>query len=401
MSTSPTFASELAELAAKAKANTLLPLGLARALQQLIDSHFPIEAFNDYHEGGAQWKEAQNGYDAIGTLFFQLQRPHLAHRVMQNWWVSLGIEQQHSGRRYPLAAPTHWLTQIFMWVGDPGLAVRWALLTTAHDVQMGFEDSPALQELQATFGFDERASGRLVALAKVCVTEAGGDWARPSGFPEEVVQRFMRHTEGRDTYTAQMATHATRHEFPVSRGYLQALIAHLDAATGDPSITEKERGDRLEGIARYLTSLLPGCVPRANLLSADKAFESDIIVANVYTQPTIISELFGRYILVECKNYGRSVDVSRVGYFLHRMRMVHASFGVMFATHNVTGSKLTDEEQAARSLIRRAFHEDGSVCVVIDRNDLQGIADGAISFYWLLHSRYEEFRFGVVREGAQ
>lgn len=73
----------------------------------------------------------------------------------------------------------------------------------------------------------------------------------------------------------------------------------------------------------------------------------------------------------------------------------------MFATHNVTGSKLTDEEQAARSLIRRAFHEDGSVCVVIDRNDLQGIADGAISFYWLLHSRYEEFRFGVVREGAQ
>lgn len=392
------FSTAFSDLVAQAQAYQLLPLDLMRALQQLADLHLSIAAFEDYHDKGEQWELARSGYNAIGELFFQLRRPHLAHRVMQNWWIALGAEQQRTGRRYPLAAPTQWLSQIFFWVGDMGLAARWSLLTAAHDVQMGLNDSLALQEIQATFGLDERTTGHLVSLAKDCAAEAHDDWGQPCGFPEEVVQQLIRHAEGRDAYTAQMANHATRHEFPVSPGYLRALIARLDAAKSDATITEKERGDRLEAIARYLTSLLPGSVPRANLLSADNAFESDIIVANVYTQPTIISDLFGRYILVECKNYGRPVDVSRVGYFLHRMRMVHASFGILFATSSVTGSNLTDEEQAARAMIRRAFHEDGSVCVVIDRADLQRIADGEISFYWLLHSRYEEFRFGVTRE---
>lgn len=260
-------------------------------------------------------------------------------------------------------------------------------------------DSPALQMAQTTFGFGAPAARKLGLLAHECAQAIGEDWSQPCGFPEEVVQRLMRASEGRDAYTEQVALHATRHEFPISPDYLRALMARLSEAQAQSAqITPKEKGDRLEAIARYLTSLLPGCVPRANLLSADKAFESDIVVANVYTQPTIISDLFGRYILVECKNYAQPVDVARVGYFLHRMRMVHAPFGIIFASRSVTGSTLTEDEQAARSLIRRAFHEDGSICVVIDQDDLERLAEGQISFYWLLHSRYEEFRFGTTRD---
>ena len=313
--------------------------------------------------------------------------------------MALGIEQQRTKHRYPLAAPTFWLAQIFAWVGDPGLAFRWALLTAIHDIQSGMSDSPALQMAQATFGFGAPAARKLGFLAHECAQSIGEDWSQPCGFPEEVVQRLMRASEGRDAYTEQVALHATRHEFPISPGYLRALMARLSEAQAQGAqITPKEKGDRLEAIAQHLTSLLPGCVPRANLLSADKAFESDIVVANVYTQPTIISDLFGRYILVECKNYAQPVDVARVGYFLHRMRMVHAPFGIIFASRSVTGSKLTEDEQAARSLIRRAFHEDGSICVVIDQDDLEHLAEGQISFYWLLHSRYEEFRFGTARD---
>lgn len=393
------FDDALSELGKRAQERSILPLNLSRELQRLADHYMPINCFNDYHSGGSQWQLAHNRYNQIAHLLFQVREPHLAHLILQNWWMALGIEQQRTKHRYPLAAPTFWLAQIFVWVNDPGLAFRWALLTAIHDVQSGMSDSPSLQMVQATFGLSAQAASKLVELAHECGHKAAGDWSQPCGFPEEVVLRLMRTSEGRDAYAAQVAMHATRHEFPLSPGYLRALMARLsEAQAKDAQITAKEKGDRLEAIARYLTSLLPGCVPRANLLSADKAFESDIVVANVYTQPTIISDLFGRYILVECKNYAQPVDVSRVGYFLHRMRMVHAPFGIIFTSRSITGSKLTKDEQAARSLIRRAFHEDGSICVVIDQNDLECLAEGQISFYWLLYSRYEEFRFGTARD---
>lgn len=393
------FDDSLADLRRRVQERSILPLDLSRELQQVADRHMPINCFSDYHSGGSEWKIAHDRYNQVAHLLFQAREPHLAHLILQNWWMALGIEQQRTKHRYPLAAPTFWLAQIFAWVGDPGLAFRWALLTAIHDIQSGMSDSPALQMAQATFGFGAPAARKLGFLAHECAQAIGEDWSQPCGFPEEVVQRLMRASEGRDAYTEQVALHATRHEFPISPGYLRALMARLSEAQAQGAqITPKEKGDRLEAIARYLTSLLPGCVPRANLLSADKAFESDIVVANVYTQPTIISDLFGRYILVECKNYAQPVDVARVGYFLHRMRMVHAPFGIIFASRSVTGSKLTEDEQAARSLIRRAFHEDGSICVVVDQDDLERLAEGQISFYWLLHSRYEEFRFGTARD---
>lgn len=399
MNITSSFDDSLADLRKRVQEQRILPLDLSRELQQVAEQYMPIACFRDYHTLGSQWKIARDRYNQIADLLLEARQPHLAHLILQNWWKDLVREQHRTKQRYPLAAPTFLLAQIFTWVHDPGLAFRWALLTAIHDIQNRMSDSPALQMAQATFGFGAPAARKLVLLANACAQETGDDWSQPCGFPEEIVQRLMRASEGRDAYTEQVALHATRHEFPISPGYLHALMARLSEAQAQGAqITPKEKGDRLEAIARYLTSLLPGCVPRANLLSADKAFESDIVVANVYTQPTIISDLFGRYILVECKNYAQPVDVARVGYFLHRMRMVHAPFGIIFASRSVTGSKLTEDEQAARSLIRRAFHEDGSICVVIDQDDLERLAEGQVSFYWLLHSRYEEFRFGTARD---
>lgn len=140
--------------------------------------------------------------------------------------MALGIEQQRTKHRYPLAAPTFWLAQIFAWVGDPGLAFRWALLTAISDLQSGMSNSPALQMAQATFGFGAPAARKLGFLANECAQAIGEDWSRPCGFPEEVVQRPMRASEGRDAYTEQ-PLHATRHEFPISPGYLRALMARL------------------------------------------------------------------------------------------------------------------------------------------------------------------------------
>lgn len=401
MNEQSSFEDSLAALKKRVNKRDILPLELLMEVQHLVELHVPISAFADYCSGGQQWQTAHNRYNQIAQLLFHAREPHVAHRLMHDWWIGLSIEQFTTRQRYPLAAPTLWLANIFSWLGDQGLAFRWMLLTAIHDIQNSWDDSPALQMTQASFGLSAQAAQRIVGLTTECVGEIGDDWARPAGFPEEVLQRLLSHTDGRDSYTEQIAFLETRQEFPVSPGYLRALLEPLnDQGQGVNAPSSTDKGRQLEAIARYLTSLLPGCVPRANLLSVDQAFESDIVVANVYTQQTIISDLFGRYILVECKNYERPVDASRVGYFLHRMRMVHAHFGIIFAARGITGSKSDNEERAARSLIRRAYHEDGSICVVIDCADLRRLADGELSFYWLLHSRYEAFRFGSARDGS-
>ncbi|MCI0562084.1 MAG: hypothetical protein MN733_26655, partial [Nitrososphaera sp.] len=107
--------------------------------------------------------------------------------------------------------------------------------------------------------------------------------------------------------------------------------------------------------------------------------------------------LLGRHFLVECKNWDESVGVRDVGYFLYRMRLTHCSFGVIFAKDNISGKK-GKGEIAARSLIRRAFHEDGNTCVVLDRNDLEGLAKRETTFWSMLLSKIELFRFGKAKK---
>jgi hypothetical protein len=226
----------------------------------------------------------------------------------------------------------------------------------------------------------------LTAVGEDCrqdIEENGKDWGRLRAFPEEVLRRFIAD-KGQGSYAAHIAHHNTKSDFPVAKGYLSALIDQLNATTAD------EKGKRLEETAFYLTSLLPGCVPKRDVLDQESAFETDLLVRNLYSSSSIISDLFGRHILVECKNYDKPVGVSHVGYFLFRMRLAHSSFGIIFAPKGITGSA----DREARTLIRRAFHEDNSVCIVIDLKDLKSLTSEGLSLYWLLLEKYEEFRFG-------
>ena len=80
------------------------------------------------------------------------------------------------------------------------------------------------------------------------------------------------------------------------------------------------------------------------------------------------------------------------------MRLTHAKFGVIFAKHGVTGDKTGNAGlTAARELIRKAFHEDGNICVVLNRDDLDNLLDGKTTFWSLLLERVELIRFGKPR----
>ncbi len=177
--------------------------------------------------------------------------------------------------------------------------------------------------------------------------------------------------------------------------YFAALLDEVKREDG----TSTERGDRLETAAYYLFSLLSGCLPQKTTIDRYNAFESDIIVRNVYRSSSVVSELFGRHVLVECKNWTKVVRVQPVGYFLFRMKMTHSQLGVIFSNRGITGGVSRNN---ARSLIQRNYHEDGTNCIVLDMKDLQRLARGEIGFFWLLLEKVEEFRFGKPRaEGTR
>lgn len=100
------FDDSLADLRRRVQERSILPLDLSRELQQVADGHMQITCFSDYHTGGSEWKIEHDRYNQIAHLLFQAREPHLAHLILQNWWMALGIEQQRTKHRYPLAAPT-------------------------------------------------------------------------------------------------------------------------------------------------------------------------------------------------------------------------------------------------------------------------------------------------------
>lgn len=309
--------------------------------------------------------------------------------LLLEWWNDLGLRQLEEKGRVYRAIIAFTLTNLYLRWGDTGTAFRWALHTQADDI-LGRHvagGGEGMHQLRTTFGMSESDFGKLNHIAEECLKEVeqkwGNDWLQPAGFPEEVIRRFAQ----REVTGAQvLAQAASFRGFPLSRAYFQVLLNLVHSAEA-----AKEKGDALENLAFYLLALLPGCVPRCNLLDEDQASEADIVVRNLNQVANLTAEILGRHFLVECKNWEKPVGSPDVGYFLYRMRLTHAKFGIIFSKGGISGG---EDEKFARALIRRAFHEDGSVCVVVDNEDLINLAQGKNTFWWMLLEGVEVLRFG-------
>jgi hypothetical protein len=282
------------------------------------------------------------------------------------------------------------LTQTAYEIGNGAEAFRWSLLTQADNILGGDRERGRYSRhwLYAKFGLSDAERKALDALAEECRTEAEQNgWDSPSGFAEEVLRRFAQNDKnGRDVFQRLSGTE----EFHLTRPYLRVLLDHM---AHTPDDQPKAKGDRLEEVAFYLFSLLPGCVPRRNLRDLAGASEYDLVVSNMSPTSSLIGDVFGRDFLIECKNWNRTVGAEHVGYFLFRMGLTHCRFGVILSGQGITAGAIGDAY--AEALVRRAFHEHGSACVVVSMTDLEDLASGQISGVTsLLIERLNDFRFG-------
>jgi hypothetical protein len=315
-----------------------------------------------------------------------------AENILLDWWEDFGLRQVNQEKRIYRAIIALWLADVHLQAGNRGTAFRWLLHTQADDA-FDEHNGAGTDRLKANFDISDDDLNKLNSLAKSYRDKTnylGKQWLTPTVFPEEIVRKFIEND------TNFLMTRLTSSQpFPLSKSYFTALMKYADEILeGNNS---RAKGQILEDIAAYLLLLLPGYVPRRNLLDQDLVGETDVLVTNLNQTPDITIDLLGRHFLVECKNCAQRVGVRDVGYFLYRMKLAHVQFGIIFSNEGITGDR--KKEKAARALVRRAFHEDKSLCVIIDRKDLDELANQEKPSFWaMLLRKIEEFRFGKPKK---
>lgn len=342
---------------------------------------------------GPNFLGCQGAYFAAADFLSQYDFLSAAEQLLLGWWNDVGDLQLNEQKHVYRANSAYKLTQLYLRQSDFGGALRWALLTQADDLLNENPDGGGAgrQWLRTIFGASEAELNELncVVDESLGIIKSGNaETPKAYRFAEDIVVRFAQRDISCERFFTQPSS---VREFPISLPYLGTLLEGIYAQ----ATTTKKKGDALELLATYLFLLIPGWFPSRNILDENKGFETDILVSNLSPASNLTAELLGRQFLVECKNWDAPVGVRDVGYFLHRMRLTHCSFGVLFATSDTTGQ--IKGETAARSLIRRSFHEDGSTCIVLTKEDLESLAEGEITFWSLLLREMQRFRFGKTK----
>ena len=333
----------------------------------------------------------------------KLRATHLTlpKQMLLNTWDKFGVQQAETKRRIHRGVLGFELMTEALLEGNRVLALRWALLTQVEDLLSRHEDGDIRKALSRFFGIADTRWNHIRNLAYEFRDKAEAEgWEKPFGFSEYILLALIQSS---GTWPYLLTSGQNYEEFHLSKPFLKALLEHSDVPVKNeqnPSgVTSHEKGKRFENLAFYLCSLLPGCVPRQNVQDEDQAHQSDVVVRNLNPSPDVVCDFLGRHFLVECKNWSSgSVPVSGIGYFLFLIRLTHTKFGILFTRDGVTGDHNLDKgkaEIAARALIRRAYHEDRTSCVVLKRLDIDSLVKGDMTFWQLLMSKMHEFRFGT------
>ena len=330
--------------------------------------------------------EGRDGYHRAHNWFKKHELYSASEKLLIDWWNDFGLRQFQARKRVYRAEIAYLLFDLYWNIGDKGTAFRWALYMQADDILGEHPEGGGAgkQVLTTKFSMSIPAFDEFNRVAKKCLKEVKlkDSWNQTAGFSEEIVCRFATS----DAWYSLAETSSER-EIPVSRGYFLSLLSRIDSAK-----TTDEKGKSLEDLAFYLLFLLPGCIPRKRMLAEKRIFESDIVVHNLSLSSNLTTDLLGRHFLIECKNKEDKANVADIGYFLYRMKLTHTNFGIIFSKGGISGMM---RNEAGYELIRRAFHEDSSVCIVIDDEDFKMLETGDETYFWvMLLRKIEELRFG-------
>jgi hypothetical protein len=151
------------------------------------------------------------------------------------------------------------------------------------------------------------------------------------------------------------------------------------------------KGKALELTAAYLFVAVAGFEVQLRVLGLDAEFD---LILRSPTPDDPLHRVLGTYALVECKNTKAKTSAKQVRNFSAKVRFAGCTSGVLVTRAGLTGSGGGAVSNAAYA-VRKTYHRDGSIILLIDGHDIQRVVDGRIGFRDLLVQRYEEIRFDL------
>jgi Restriction endonuclease len=150
-------------------------------------------------------------------------------------------------------------------------------------------------------------------------------------------------------------------------------------------LSSEVKGKLFELLIAYLMRTLGPFDTRGRVRTLDG--EDDLILRDTSARPSVL----GDYILVECKNWEARVGAPEIKKFAQNVRAASCHSGIVATKSGVTGGER--EVTDARYTIRRHYHRDGIVLILLTAADLERLVTRRVSLPDLLVTKYEEIRF--------
>jgi hypothetical protein len=305
---------------------------------------------------------------------FALQQRGRIHEALAIHWLHYQhlLRNQEGAARVHKGTPLVRISDCFSALQFPVHAKRYLMLTLCEDaIKGGGFVSPDLG-VYFRLTWSGVTEEQLTDYANRFY-ELSEKHAEEAFFPEALLQRL----EDNNWQT----------EFPSDREALfyrinPTYVGHLLGSLGDGP------GDALEMLAQYLMSSMPGCRTRRRVRS--KSSDYDLVCAMERFDLDFRSEL-GRHFVCECKDWNRKADFTVMAKFCRVLDATNSRFGVLFSSEGISGEG--KEKDAEREQLK-VFQSRGIIIVVLNREDLTKVRDGA-NLIALLRAQYERVRLDL------
>lgn len=194
-------------------------------------------------------------------------------------------------------------------------------------------------------------------------------------FPEEI----LNHCD-----------HLTIIPFPISHYFVLNPIQYtclLKSLLADT----KNDGRSLEELVKHLFGSIVGLYFIKKRLPTNSS-EFDLIY-QILDENHPLKDAFGRYLLIECKNWKKRVGSAEIRDLLAKLLSLDVEGGVLIARNGITGTDSNGRKNAELELVK-AYHRHHIVVAVLTMSELKAISNGE-NLIRLLLKKYDKVRFDL------
>lgn len=163
-----------------------------------------------------------------------------------------------------------------------------------------------------------------------------------------------------------------------------------------PNDLRKQKGDSLEKLVNHLLEFSGNLFKVTENLRTCTNEIDQLVGLNESGKCLINSGILNskfECFLGECKNYGKSVNVTYVGKFCNLLLENKVKLGILFSYHGITGSKWKEASGLVRKFYMHKEKLEERYCVIdFNINDFKSILDGN-NFLQIIDDKIKELRF--------